>query len=812
MFKYYLLLAWRVMKRQKVYTLINVLGLAIGICTCLVIYLVTAHEFSFDKFHPDRERIFRIVGEVQRLNGDKEFVNSVVPDVAGIETAIPGFEAQAGIWHYSSKVSATSPDGKAQTFDGEDVVVTTPGYFSIFHYDWLAGDASNALTEPNSVVITEKRARLYFGNRPWNDVVGKTLVYNDSLSLKVTGVVRDWTERTDLNFTDFISLSTANHPFLKNEIPEQNWSSLRPHGTVAFVKLDKNTSEGKVNALLKNYLVKHARAAFYGKLVKLELQPILDLHFTKSYNRGDDGDNFRKAHLPTLYILIGVSIFILVLAVVNFINLSTALSIKRSKEIGMRKVLGVGRSGLALQLYTETFVFAALAVIVACLLVNPVISLFGQFIPQGIVFNITDRGMILFLLLLTGVTTFFAGFYPARVLSSLMPVLSLKGVANHSHPANIGLRKGLIVFQFTVSLVFIIGTLVINHQIDYMRTKDKGFRTDQVITINNWGNEHEKMKTLAEKVNKLPGVEGAVLQRDNLMGFAETSGTLTYKEKTEGQIEVIMKTGDENLIPFFNIKLLAGRNLLGTDSANEIIVNEALVKAIGYTDPADAVGKFLYAPDRAIPIVGVVADFHMGSFAVPIRPMVIQHIPEWETSMAVSIASTNKNIQQAKQIIAGIEKEWKAIYPQNEFRYNFLDESIGWLFEKEEQAAWLMNAAMIVAIFISCMGLFGLSMYTAERRLREIGIRKVLGASVMDITNMLSKDFGLLVLLSAVIASPIAWFVMNRWLNDYAYRADISWWIFGAATAIALAIAMITVSYQAIKAAVVNPVKHLRTE
>lgn len=677
MFKYYLLLAWRVMKRQKVYTLINILGLAIGICTCLVIYLVTTYEFSFDRFHPDRERIFRIVGEVQRLNGDKEFVNSVVPDVAGIETAIPGFEAKTGIWHYSSRITLPAPGGTAPTFDGEDVVVTTPDYFRIFQYDWLAGDASVALNEPNSVVITAKRARLYFGDKPLKDALGKTLIYNDSLSLKVTGVVRDWTERTDLNFTDFISLATANHPFLKNEIPEQNWSSLRPHGTVAFVKLDRNTSEAKVNALLNNYLEKNAKAAFYGKLVRLELQPLLDIHFTKAYGYADDGDNFRKAHLATLYILIGVALFILILGVVNFINLSTALSIKRSKEIGMRKVLGVGRQGLSIQLYTETFVFAALSVAVACVLVNPVIKLFSQYVPQGIAFNITEPGMILFLLLLIVVTTFFAGFYPARVLSSLVPVLSLKGAFNNAQPANTGLRKGLIVFQFTVSLVFIIGTMVINHQIEYMRTKDKGFKADHVITVNNWGNENERMTTLVEKVKKLPGVEGAVLQRDNLMGFAETSGTFEYKEKREGQIEVIIKTGDENLVPFFNIKLLAGRNLLGTDSANEIIVNEALVKAIGYTNAADAVGKFLYAPGKAIPIVGVVADFHMGSFAVPIRPMVIQHVPEWETSMAVSISSTDKNINQTKQIIAGIEKEWKSIYPQSDFRYNFLDESMG---------------------------------------------------------------------------------------------------------------------------------------
>lgn len=812
MLKYYLLLAWRMMTRQKVYTLINVLGLAIGICACMVIYLVTSYEFSFDKFHPDKERIFRITGEVQRLNGDMEFVNSVVPDVAGIENDIPGFEARAGIWHYGATVKVPGSEGKITSFQGEEVVVTSPDYFRIFSYEWLGGDPATAMKEPHSVVITDERAKLYFGSGAPVKAIGRTLVYNDSLHLKVTGVVKAWTQHSDLDFSDFISLSTAGNPFLKNEIPSQDWSSLRPHGTVAFVKLDRNTTEAKTNALLKDYLNKHAKAAFYGKLVKLQLQPLSELHFTKTYGPADDGDNFRKAHLPTLYILIGIAIFILILAIVNFINLSTALSIKRSKEIGMRKVLGVGRPGLTMQLFTETAVFTILGVVTACLLVNPVLTLFSRYIPQGISFSLGDARLMVFLGAITVLTTLLAGFYPARVLTSLIPVLSLKGISNTGSPSNLGLRKGLIVFQFTVSLVFIIGTFVMNRQISYMRTADKGFKTDAILTVQNWGDEHDKMKLLVQKVKKLPGVDDAVLQRDNPMGFAETSQRLEYKGEREGELEVIMKTGDERFIPFYKMKLVAGRNILGSDSASEMIVNESCARAMGYPNPADAVGKFLYAPDKAIPIVGVVANFHMGSFQTPIRPMVFQHIAEWETSMAVSIQSTNKNIAQTKAIIAGIERSWKEVYPERDFGYNFLDESIGWLFEKEEQAAWLMNAAMIITIFISCMGLFGLSMYTAERRMREIGIRKVLGASVVNIATMLSRDFGMLVLVSTVIATPIGWLIMSRWLEDYTYRAGISWWIFILAMLLALFIAILTVSYQAIKAAIANPVKHLRTE
>jgi hypothetical protein len=296
--------------------------------------------------------------------------------------------------------------------------------------------------------------------------------------------------------------------------------------------------------------------------------------------------------------LIGIAVFILILAVINFVNLSTALSIRRSKEIGMRKVLGVRRTSLAFQLFTETLVFTLIAVVVACLLINPVISLFSKYIPSGITFNIGDGNVIIFLVALTVVTTFLAGVYPAKVLTSLMPVLSLKGINSRSSAGNAGLRKGLIVFQFTVSLIFIIGTLVINNQINYMRSKDKGFKTDAVLTVNNWGGDHSVMEVLAQQVKGLPGVDNAILQGDPPMGFAERSNNFKYKGSSEGEVEVIVKTGDEKFIPFYKIKILAGRNLSAADSSKELVINEALAKVMGYPNSSDAVGKYLYGNDN----------------------------------------------------------------------------------------------------------------------------------------------------------------------------------------------------------------------
>lgn len=800
------------MKRQKVYTVINILGLALGICACLVIFLITSYEFSFDRFHPEKEKIYRITGETTRVNGEKEFMNSVVPDVAGIEREIPGFEAKAAIHHYEATVKVPTDSGTVKSFYNENVIVTPPDYFRIFTYEWLAGNPATALQQANSVVISEKMARMYFGNTNLNNITGSTLLYNDSLQLKVTGVVKDWNEHTDHPYTDFISLSTASQPFLKKDIPALDWSGLRPHASMAFVKLTEHASASGVNALLALHLKKNPNAAFFGKVTKLQLQPLTDIHFTHEYHRADDGDGFRKAHLPTLYALMAIAVFILIIAAINFINLSTALSIHRSKEIGMRKVLGVGRKSLVFQLLTETFLFTALAVIISALLINPVIELFRSFIPLGVSFSLTEPGILIFLAAITIITTLFAGFYPANVLSSYRPAWSLKGTHGKASDGKSGLRKGLIVFQFSISLIFIIGTLVINSQINYMRTKDKGFKTDAILTINNWGSEYGTMKVLAERIRQVPGVEKAILQGDAPMGFAERSSTFKHKGKYEVDVEVILKTGDKEFIPFYDIRLISGRNLLPGDSLKEVIINEACAKAIGYANPSDAVGKYLQSGNIMLPVVGVVSDFHMGSLQNTIKPMAIQHVPEWESGMAIGLMSKGRDITQTKKIISQIETQWKAVYPQHAFEYHFLDESIGWLFEKEEQTAWLMNAAMIITIFISCMGLFGLAMYTAERRTREIGIRKVLGASVMDITTLLSRDFAKLVLIAAMIASPVAWLMMNRWLNDFAYRINISLWIFVTALLIGFILAMLTVSYQAIKAGLANPVNNLRAE
>lgn len=822
MLRNYFTIAWRTITRHKVYTAINIIGLALGICACIVIYLITQYEFSFDRDHPDGDRIYRIVGEA-KFRGNTFFLNSLVSDMGGLETRIPGFEAKAAFYTYGQQVSI--PDGKnppkrfpnnIQGTWSATAIITSPPFFDIFQYQWLAGSAA-VLNEPFKVVLSEKRARLYFGNIPVDKVIGKTVIYEDSLRVTVGGVVRDWTANTDFGYTDFISIGTATHSFLKSQIPTEDWNSLRPHSSMAFVKLARGVKVETVNARINAFLHKHVHPEDNGPKATFWLQPLSDIHFARDFHRGDDGDDFRKPYLPTLHMLMGVAVFILVLAVMNFINLSTAQSLQRAREVGVRKVLGSRRKQIIFQFLAETLVLTLFAVLLSVLLVRPVLHAFKDYVPPGVEFHFFQLHTLVFLGIITVMTAILAGIYPARLLSSYLPVLSLKGVTLHKGTEKIGLRKALIVFQFTVSLVFIVAAMVIGKQINFMQDTDKGFSTDGIITINKWGDKRGGLQVFAANIQKLRGVDKVLLQGNAPMGFARRDFGITYKDgKKDIDINTVAEWGNDGYVPFYEMKLVAGRNLLHTDSLKEFVVNETFTRALGCKKPEEAVGKEVewkgpYG-DRFYPIVGVVADFHQGSFHEAILPAAIGNVPDEEHSLAIRLTASEKNRKEVKALLAGMEQEWKKVFPHDDFQYSFLNESITWLYGQEENTAWLINVAMGVTIFISCMGLFGLGLFTAQRRTKEIGIRKVLGASVTDITVMLNRDFVILVLIAFVIAAPVSWYFMHQWLQDFAYRTTMSWWVFALAGFSAVTVALLTVSWQALRAAVANPVESLRTE
>ena len=821
MIKNYFKIAWRNIARHKIYTAINVFGLAFGICACVVIYIVTSYDLNFDKFHPGKDRIYRIVGESRNASGETWFLNSLISDVAGFENQVPGFEKKAAFYDFGADI--TIPDGNLQPkkFDNRipdsystSTIITKPEYFDVFSYQWLAGSATS-LNNPFKVVLSENRAKKYFGNISLQAMIGKTVIYDDSLRVSVSGIVKDWTGQTDFGYTDFISLSTATHSFLNKRIPTEDWSSLRPHSSMAFVKLAAGTSAETINKRFETYIKQHVKFDKPGTGLTMRLQPLTDIHFTSEFHRGDDGDDFRKAYLPTLYALMGVALFILIIAIVNFINLSTAQSVQRAKEIGVRKVLGSNRKNIILQFLIETFVLTLIAVIVSTMLVDPFLYFFKDFVAAGVNFNIFSSQTLIFLSIITLLITLLAGFYPAKILSSYLPVLSLKGITAHTGTEKINLRKALIVFQFTVSLIFIIAAMVVGRQINFMKYTDKGFNTDAIITVTKWKNLSGKLKVFAQNIKQIKGIDKIILQDHSPMGFAQMSSSFIYKGNEEKIIQAMMEIGNDEYVPFYKMKIIAGRNMVHSDSVVELVINETMSKAMGFVNPQDIIGKSLYVPgpvEKAYPVAGVIADFHQGSFHDAILPAVIVNDPSYNHSVAIKLSASEKNIADIKIVLSSMEKEWKKIFPEMGFDYQFMNESITHLYGQEEKTAWLVNAAMFITIFISCMGLFGLAMFTAERRTKEIGIRKVLGASIPGIAIMLSKDFVALIIVAIVIASPVAWYFMQQWLQDFAYKANISWWIFALAGASAIFIGMITISFQSIKAAVANPVKSLRTE
>ena len=819
MLKNYIRIAWRNILRHKAFTIINISGLTLGVCACIVIFLVCRYEFSFDGFHPDKKYIYHVACRESVEEADEGWVSHVLPPTAAaLKLEIPGVEAAASFYNYYPSITIRNGDKRLHSFQNRigttwqsSVIITGPEYFTIFAYDWLAGSPSVSLEKPFSVVLSEKRAHQYFGAVPPDQIIGKEVIYNDSLRVRVAGIVKDWSENTDFPFTEFISWSTIGASFLKTEYHTDMWG---PHrgvpsiGVWAMIKLSKKTTAAQIAPQLEPFSKRHwtGRPEYRPQFL---LQPLSDVHFSTAYFR----DDIRKAHLPTLYILMGVALFMLLLAVVNFINLSTAQAIRRSKEVGVRKVLGGSRLNLVFQFLTETAIVSCCAILLAVVLVRPMLFFFHDFIPPDVVFHPFSRQNLVFLLLLLLGTSALAGLYPAVGLSSYSPVLSLKGEGGPRGGEKWWLRRGLIVFQFSISLIFIIGTLVIGRQIRFMLHSDLGFKSDAVLSIPNWNRDFGKWQVLKEKIKKLPGVENVVLQESAPAGRAHSGTSVTLAGKHPIMLKPDVEWANDEYIPFYGMKMLAGRNIRRTDSLREFVINETCMRALGFSEPEKAVGQFLEVPEAGVfPIVGVVADFHQRSFHDPIVPLLIGHAPDLESSLGVRLSARGKDVANMQATLAAMGKIWKEVYPDREFEYSFLDEEIASFYETEQNTSKLVRVAMLVTIFISCLGLFGLVLFTAQRKTKEIGIRKIIGASVADIVTLLCKDFVVLVSIAILVASPAAWWLMNRWLQGFVYRLPVSWWIFAVAGASAIVIALLTVSVQAIKAALMNPVRSLRTE
>ncbi len=689
-------------------------------------------------------------------------------------------------------------------------------YFSLFEHEWLAGSKETALKDPYQLVLTEKRAKIYFGNIPPASILGKQVIYDDSIKVTVSGIVKDMDHVvSDLEFEEFLSLETAKRTTKKDDFGPDNWGSINSDSQL-FVKLGKGTSAQQINkqfiALRDKNRVKEGNEK---DATVNHLQPLNDLHFNQDY----DIYGRRQAHKPTMYGLLIVALFLLLLGCINFINLTTAQSALRAKEIGIRKTAGSSKRQLVLQFLSETFILTLLATILSILMVPWLLNIFHDFIPAEVSFKSLNQVHVwLFLALLLLVVTFFAGFYPALVLTRFQPVTVLKGqaFASSGKTSKAWLRKSLTVTQFIIAQFLVIATLLVNKQIYYSLNKDLGYKKDAIAFFQlpwNLGASADSRFALLEKIKSFPEIQKVSLSSAPPASGGTSSTELSVTRDTivkESMVE--MKYADSTYFDIYQMKLLAGKWLQKSDTTREFLINEAYAKELGLKNPADAVGLFAERSGKKVPIVGVLADFNTKSTHIPIKPLAFSMAKRNAMIFHLALQPRTAAGDNWKTGLSKVEKAFKEFYPGADFKYTFFDESIANFYKKEKDISRLLTWAAGLCIFISCLGLLGLVIYITNTRTKEIGVRKVLGASVAQLVTLLSKDFLSLILIAFIIALPLAWWALNNWLQDFAYRTSLSWWIFAASGAGMLLIALIILSIRTIRSAMTNPVRSLRTE
>lgn len=814
MFKHYLTAAWRNILRNKFLSAINILGLSLGISACLIIFLIARFELGFNDHYPGKERVFRVVSDYNPGTVEEDH-NGSIPSGApfAIRNEISGLEAVAIFHHYSATVSVEEQGKPVKNFaapsidqqQGSDIVATGSSYFQIFRNHWVAG-TPDILNQPNTVVLTESKAKKYFGEHRPAELLNRILVYNDSLIVKVGGIIKDPVKNTDLFFHDFLSL-----PTIQKEWTDDSWNG-SPVNMQTFVKLADNVQAPQIDAQLAKLVTRKIPPAEKNSM-HLRLQPLSDLHLDGRYT-----DTYtRKAYMPAIYGLMGIALFVLILAIINFITLATTQSLDRAKETGIRKICGSSVNGLVVRFLGETFILTGLALVLAIAGIYPLLYVFKTYIPDGVTFSFFSFSTWIFLVVVFLVTALLAGVYPAKVLSSLKPLTNLKQGGASKWNNRGYFIKGLVVFQFTISIVFIIAAMVTGKQVNYMLHKDLGFRKDAIITIQtNFNQPATKKELLAKKIRQLAEVKAVSVSEGTPLAKLHFFNPLTYHGKEEKSAACILEWGDEHFIPLYDIKILAGRNIQASDSIREFMVNETCARALGFADPEDAIGKMVQTivPGSIVerPIVGVMSDFHSQSLHEQIMPVVLTTSGDFSRLLNVRLEAAGMEQEHFNACIAKIQKCWKEVYPNDPFEFKFFDDTIRKFYEQEKRTAGLMKIAVMISICISCLGLFAQTTLTARRRTREISIRKVLGIRTGQIIYLLGKDTIKLVLIALALAASVSWYGMNQWLNRFAFRIEMNGWIIAEAGMIALLIAFFTISYRSVKAAFVNPVKALQHE
>ncbi|GAB4046654.1 permease prefix domain 2-containing transporter [Spirosoma litoris] len=812
MIRNYLKIAWRNLLRHLGFSAINLIGLSIGLTCCLTIYLFVQDEFSYDRFQANADQIYRVVN--QRVAEGKQNQFAVTPPAYGpaLKANFPEVQQMVRLYALANKSLITYRDKK---FFESDILLADSTFFDLFDFQFLQGNPRQALLGANTLVISQAMAQKYFGDR---DPVNQQLTFitrGEPMIFRVTGVMKDLPTQSHLKINAVGSFST-----LKSIVPPgrlENWVWQQFY---TYIKLPRGYDPARLQAKLPGLLTRYAKPELdkLGITYQSRLQPLTDIHLRSSEL---EFDITQKGNIRYVYALIVIAVFALLIACFNFMNLSTARSLARAKEVGLRKAIGAERGQLINQFLGESLLLTILAMLIALGITAVSLHFFTDWVDKTLSLRVFLQptflaGVVLTVVVVGGL----AGVYPAFFLSRFRPVQVLTGNRGQlPKQGAVSLRKTLVVLQFTASTALIIGTIVVIAQLRYIQHKDLGFANEQAIVLplrtDAMRQGYEALKT---DVLRNPSIRAATACYGIPGGMFAGDG-INLPGKAE-RISTNMFIVDQDYIPTMGMHLVAGRNFsrnYGTDLAEGFIINEAAVQTFGFGSPQQALGKEMlwnkWVPSNPTDtlkrgrVIGVVKDFNYKSLHQKIEPVVLHMFPAVFSNLVLQVQPTN-----LPATLDFLKDKWQTLAPEWPFDYKIVDEEFARFYQSEQLFGKLFSLFTALSIFIACLGLFGLTTFMAQQRMKEIGVRKVLGASVTSIVMLLSKDFLKLVLVAIVIAAPIAWWVMNQWLQDFAYRIDIAWWMFAGAGLLSVAIALFTISFQSLKAALVNPVKSLRSE
>jgi putative ABC transport system permease protein len=804
MIQHYIKIAFRSLVRSKGFSFINIFGLATGMTACVLIMLYVTDELSYDKHHKARHRLYRIASEAK---GEK-WVAAPAPMAEALKKDFPDVEQATRLLKFPGTEKMLLKFDQKHFFEPNGYYVDST-FFELFNYEFKFGDIRTALLGPNTIVISDEVATRFFGNEnPVDQMLTVGLPFGE-FNYTIKGVFKNQGNKSHIPSNLFLSM---NNNDIGGWVKQQTkWVPNAIFHT--YVKLkegsDEHIFESKLDDFLSRYGGDEFKAAGFER--KLFLQPVQNIYLYSNYGY----EIAPNGNITYLYIFTSIAVFLLLIACINFMNLSTARSEKRAKEVSVRKINGADKRSLVSQFLGESLLMSALALMFTIMMVQMLIPAFNQLTHKNISL-VQSPNIFVGLTLLTLLTGLVSGLYPAFYLSSFKSVSVFKGATRNSVSAAT-IRKGLVVFQFTISIVLILSAILISQQMSFMNNQNLGFDKNQKIVLPLQTREaNDNVNTLKNELLSNSQVMAAA-KGGTYPGMESITSMLFYAEGKAVNKNIDIKTiyAEPGYIQTLGIQLLQGREF-AKEFANDhdaLILNEEAVKQLGYT-PENAVGKKVYfefqSATQTMSIIGVVRDYHFQSLHQKIKPMALSVSPIFDTPTSFLIL--NVNTSNYPELIATLHKTWERIVPNSPFAYSFLDQDFQKNYENEERTAQLVQYFTFIAIVIACLGLFGLATFTAEQRIKEIGVRKVLGASVSQIVTLLSKDFMKLVMIAIILSSPLAYYIMNEWLSGFAYRIDISWWVFAVAGTSAVLIALLTVSVQAIRAALANPVESLKSE